>query len=271
MGSVFRPIGVHVIAMAMLGAVAAGPHPAPETTRAWHAYAGAVEARRAAEARDGARFLVLDFGPDVAADRAALGAGRVVVHQMPPASPGGRPLEVPGGRVHHWRGAVLVPGVSVADLIDRIQFADPPAIQEDVLRAVVLGRGVDSERVFLRLRRTKIVTAVFNTEHDVRFERIARTRAASTSVATKIAEVRDPDTPDERELPFGEDRGFLWGLNAYWRYEAADGGVIAECESITLSRPVPALLRYIAAPLISGAAEESMTRTLEAVRERYGA
>ena len=115
----------------------------------------------------------------------------------------------------------------------------------------------------------QIVTAVFDTEHEVRFERIGATRAASTSVATKIAEIRDPDTPDERELPLGADRGLLWGLRAYWRYEAAPGGVIAECESITLSRPVPALLRYIAAPLISGAAEESMTKALDAIRKRY--
>jgi len=34
----------------------------------------------------------------------------------------------------------------------------------------------------------------------------------------------------------GDDRGFLWRLNAYWRYEQVAGGVIAECESITLSR-----------------------------------
>lgn len=258
-----------MLAFGMLGGAAGGPRLASETTRGWHAYAAAVEARRAAEAGDGTRFLVLDFGTGAAADREALRAGRVVVHEMPHARSEGRELDVPGGLVHHWRGAVLVPGVTVDELIDRIQFADPPAIQDDVLRSAVLGRGVDSARVFLRLRRTKIVTAVFNTEHDVRFVRISRTRAASTSVATKIAEVRDPDSPSERELTFDEDRGFLWGLNAYWRYEATSGGVVAECESITLSRPVPVLLRYIAGPLISSAAEESMTRTLESVRKRY--
>ena len=87
--------------------------------------------------------------------------------------------------------------------------------------------------------------------------------------ATKIAEVSDPGTSRERELPFGDDRGFLWGLNAYWRYEADGRGVIAECESISLSRSVPTLIRILAAPLVDAAAEESMTRTLEGLRERY--
>jgi hypothetical protein len=35
------------------------------------------------------------------------------------------------------------------------------------------------------------------------------------STATKIAELADAGTPAEHELPPGEDRGFLWRLNAY--------------------------------------------------------
>jgi hypothetical protein len=91
-------------------------------------------------------------------------------------------------------------------------------------------------RIYLRLQRQRFVTVVYNTEHTVTFTRFGNTRAASTSTATRIAEVSDPDTPQERELPLGDDRGFLWRLNAYWRYEEVAGGVIAECESISLSR-----------------------------------
>src|SRR5258707_816067 len=94
-------------------------------------------------------------------------------------------------------------------------------------------------------------------------------RAASTSVATRIAELADADTPEERELPAADDRGFLWRLNAYWRYEEVPGGVIAECESISLSRDVPAFLRYLVNPLIESTARESMTRTLTALRSQF--
>ena len=122
----------------------------------------------------------------------------------------------------------------------------------------------------LRLQRQRFVTVVYNTEHTVTFTHFGNTRAASTSTATRIAEVSDPDTPQERELPLGDDRGFLWRLNAYWRYEEVSGGVIAECESISLSRDVPALLRYVVSPVVESTARESMERTLTTLRTQLG-
>jgi hypothetical protein len=65
----------------------------------------------------------------------------------------------------------------------------------------------------------------------------------------------------------GDDRGFLWRLNAYWRYEAVPGGVIAECESVSLSRDVPFGLGLVAGPIIRSTARESMERTLESLRD----
>jgi len=49
------------------------------------------------------------------------------------------------------------------------------------------------------------------------------------------------------------------------------GGVIAECESISLSRDAPALVRYVAEPLIESTARESMDRTLTSFRARFAA
>ncbi len=117
----------------------------------------------------------------------------------------------------------------------------------------------------LKLRRTKIITAIFNTEHLVTFRQISPTRAVSNSVATRIAEIADYGTPKEHELPQGEDRGFLWRWNAYWRYEQVPGGVIAECESISLSRELPPVVGLMIRPIVSGAARESMERTLAAL------
>ena len=39
------------------------------------------------------------------------------------------------------------------------------------------------------------------------------------SVAIRIAELDGAETPRETEKPIGRDRGFLWRLNSYWRYE----------------------------------------------------
>jgi hypothetical protein len=142
--------------------------------------------------------------------------------------------------------------------------------QEDILQSAVLARSPDSLRMYLKVRRQKIVTAVYNTEHVVTFATYSASRAGSTSTATKIAELTDPGTPSERELPPGQDRGFLWKWNAYWRYEQIEGGVLAECESISLSRDVPPFVGFMVRPIISSTARESMERTLLALRARLG-
>ena len=242
----------------------------PETVAAWNAYVAAVEARRAAERKDSRRFLVMDFQPDAAADRKTILSGGIVARRMEGAATGAAHVDVPSGRIHHWRGAVFIAGPTVPELLARIEQSDPPAIQDDVIRSSVLRRQPGAVHVFLRLQRTKIVTAVYNSEHDVRFELIGPTRAASASLSTKIAEIRNPGTAGEVELPQGDDRGFLWRLNGYWRYEAAPGGVIAECESLSLSRDVPALVDLIVGGMINGTAREAMEKTLEAIRRRYG-
>jgi hypothetical protein len=175
---------------------------------------------------------------------------------------------VPLALVHHWRGAVLIPKMTVPRLVAQLQNGAPPTRQEDVLQSRVLERRPDWMRVSLKLQRKKIVTVVYNTEHVVTFVRDGGSRATSASTATKIAEVADANTPQEHELPAGDDRGFLWRLNAYWRYQQTGDGVIAECESITLSRDVPSVVKFFVMPLIEHAARESMTRTLVALRER---
>ncbi len=72
-------------------------------------------------------------------------------------------------------------------------------------------------------------------------------------------------------MPAGDDHGYLWKLNAYWRYEQVPGGLIVECESISLSRDVPAILRYLVAPLVESTAKESMARTLSALQDMFAA
>jgi hypothetical protein len=95
---------------------------------------------------------------------------------------------------------------------------------------------------------------------------VSATRAISRSTAARIVEIEDAGSANERALPTGDDHGYLWKLNAYWRYEQVPGGVIVECESISLSRTVPVVVRYLVGPLIESTARESMEHTLQAVR-----
>jgi hypothetical protein len=267
------PPGVRIVAAALLLIVSMSRTEAarlvPDGAAAWSAYVSATESRMARELAASRGFLVMDFLPQAAVERRDVlnGKGVVVVRTMQTSDSMGRPMTVPGGLVHHLRGDVFIPGVTVRELLAGLQSHVPE--QEDVLRSSILERGPDRMRVYLRLQRRKLVTVTYNTEHVLTFSRFGATRAASASTATRIAEVSDPDRPGERELPPGDDHGFLWRLNAYWRYEEVDRGVIAECESISLSRDVPSLLRYLVTPLVESTARESMQQTLLALSMRF--
>jgi hypothetical protein len=239
----------------------------PEALGGWDRYVAAVERRRGLDVRRPGGFFVMDTGPDAGAERRALLRGEVIVREMEAVDSRGQAIDVPSALVHHWRGAVFLPRANVSSLVSILETQAPPPGRE-ILRSAVLERGPAFLRVFLRLERTKIVTVTLDTEHDVRFTRESSSRASSVSIATRIVEVESPGTPQERTLPPGDDRGFLWRLNAYWRYEAVPGGVIAECESISLSRGVPFGLQTIAGPLIGSAARESMERALGELVER---
>lgn len=260
-----------VVALMVVGSAAglAAAHLCPEAAAGWASYVAATEARMARELKSPRGFLALDFAPNADAARRAVLAGETVVEPMETRGPHGEALDVPDAMVHHWRGAVLIPKMTVARLVTELQQGAPPTKQEDVLQSKVLERRPDWMRVSLKLQRRKIVTVVYNTEHVVVFAHRDDGRATSASRATRIVEVEDANTPREHELPAGDDRGFLWRLDAYWRYEQTPGGVIAECESITLSRDIPAVLRFVVRPLVERAARESMTRTLVSLRARF--
>jgi hypothetical protein len=122
----------------------------------------------------------------------------------------------------------------------------------------------------MKLRRESIVTVTYNTEHDVVFRRLGRARAASRSIATRIAELDAAGTAREREKAPHEDHGFLWRLNAYWRYEQVDGGVLIECESVSLSRSIPRVLRPFVTSTVDRIGRESLEKTLRSVRAFLG-
>ncbi len=242
-----------------------------ETLKAWEAYVRATECRIERELSSRGRFLALDFQPalESRSERRRVRAGEVPVTRLESLDPNGNRIKVPNGMIHHWRGSVFIPGVDIGYVLTRVENPVSQEIkQEDVLRSAVLERDDGYLKLYLKLQRSKIVTVVYNTEHDVRYQRRPAGQAWSSSKAVKIAELVNPNSPEEREKPQGQDLGFLWRLNSYWRYQQTDGGVIVECESISLSRSIPSLLELIVRPIINSVAQESMQRTLTSLRDR---
>ncbi len=243
----------------------------PPTLEAWKTYVEATERRIDAELKSGKGFFALDFQPGTAApsERKAILAGQIPVTKMETLDRAGVKIQIPNGMIHHWRGAVFIPGADLDELLSRVTNpAKNDTGQQDVLRSAILERGPDFLRIYLKLQRSKFITVVYNTEHTVRVQRYGKNRASSESVATKIAELDMPNSSQEREKPEGQDRGLLWRLNSYWRYEKVRGGVIVECESISLSRSIPLVLEIAIRPLIDSTARESMQRTLGSLRGR---
>jgi len=266
-----RPVSIsgkaRVLVIAMLtalGVTLGAADLTPQAVEGWKMYVTATEERRAHEPPVDGRFLALDYALSDRAYRRDVMLGQIFIRRGQPSRWRGREIDVPSALLNHWVGAVFVPGVSLDQLLMSLR-THPPA-QVDVLNSAVLRRDADSMTVFLRLRRTRIVTVTYDTEHEIRFTRVDAQHASSTSVATRIVQLENAGTSAERALPSSADDGYLWRLNAYWRYEAVPGGVMAECESLTLSRSVPFGLRTIAAPLINAAARESMEAALSAVR-----
>jgi hypothetical protein len=238
----------------------------PQTAQAWDAYIAATEQRIERELGSSRSFLVSDFAKEGASIRDALANGAIAVDPMPAARVSSKEIETPSGLLSHWRGSVFLPGLSLDALLHRLQHPrEQGPHQEDVLALRVLDRAPDRLSLFIRMTRTKIVTVTYDTEHQVTYRRHGPRRASSRSVATRIAELDG----DGHAKPGGHDRGFLWRMNSYWRYEQVPGGVIVELESLTLSRDIPLGLGHVVRPLVNRIARESMSRTLDNLRRSH--
>ena len=270
---VFRAgAGVLVLAIATSASASEEAKLQPKTAQDFAKYVAAVEARRMKELGD---KTFLQFERYSAAEQArimtVLRRGEVHVERAAGARDhSGNELTIEGGSINHWRGTVFVPHVKLDHVLKVLQEPQTDKHkQEDVISSRVVSRDGDSQKVFLRLRRTKFVTVVYDTEYDVDYKRLAPDRAISNSISTRIVEIENAGTPQERALPEGDDHGYMWRLNSYWKYKQVPDGVLVEIESLTLSRDLPPIVGPLIRPIVNSTARESMTRTLASVRARF--
>jgi hypothetical protein len=181
----------------------------------------------------------------------------------------GQAIGCPDGMIHHWVGAVFIPGATLAGVLGILEDYDHQAIYyaPDVERSRIESRDGDHFRVFLRFRRHKVITVVLNTEHDVQYFRDSRTGAHSRSSAVRISEVENAGKSDERERPIGDDQGFLWRMDTWWRMAERDGGVYVQSEAASLTRDIPTGLGWMVGPFVTSIPKETLAFTLEATRK----
>jgi len=239
------------------------------TIAAFGKYIVQTEAQNAKSLRQGP-FLWIDGLPekDRSATTLRLKNGEVESRRLGGESSGEKP-DIPGGMIHDWEGIIFIPGVKIDEVLKILQDYNHQATYyaPDVEKARIESQNGDQFRVFLRFRRHKVVTVVLDTEHAVTYFRDSSARAHSRSSATRIAQVEDPDGPREKEKEPGEDDGYLWRMETWWRLEERDGGVYVQNQVVTLTRDIPTGLAWLIEPFVTKIPRETLDFTLEATRK----
>lgn len=253
--------------------VAATPAPArlkPETQEAFDRYLRLTEARNDTELRRGTGLLWVDGLPESerAEAYAALKNSEVNTQKLETRE-NGAAIRCPGGLIHDWTGVVFILGAKLEDVLGVLEDYDKHAVYyaPDVERSRIESRDGGHFRVFLRFRRHKVITVVLDTEHAVEYFHDAPGRAHSRSSAVRIAEVEDPGKSEEREKTPGEDGGYLWRMETWWRMLESDGGVYVQSEVVSLTRDIPTGLGWLIGPFVTSIPKETLNFTLEATRK----
>ncbi|NDQ58509.1 MAG: hypothetical protein GZ088_15695 [Acidipila sp.] len=241
----------------------------PETIAAFDRYIVANDVRFERESKHGPFLWVEGQPPE---NRKALyeqlRRGETVINRVP-VEIGGEALDVPDGIIHHWVGVVFIPGATLRQTLRLLQDYDNHAkyYAPDVKRSKLLEHKGNFFRCYLRFYKKKVFAVVLDTEHEAVYETLSAVRAVSHSHTTRVNEVENYGQADERLKPEGQDGGFLWKLNTYWRIEQKDGGVYLQCEGITLTRDIPLLVKPLIGPYVTSVPRESLLNTLGNTRK----
>ena len=260
------------IALALVFAQAAPlpPKLRDDTAAAFDLYVRLTDQRNQVELARGPALLWVDSLPEPERQQAnaALRRGEVQIKKLNTLD-NGKVISCPGGLIHHWVGAAFLPGAKLDTVLAVLEDYDHQSTYyaPDVERSRIESRDGDHFRVFLRFRRHKVITVVLDTEHDVHYYHDAPGRAHSRSSAVRIAEVENPGKSDEREKPVGDDGGFLWRMETWWRMEQRDGGVYVQSEVVSLTRDIPTGLGWMIGPFVTSIPKETLVFTLDATRK----
>jgi len=241
----------------------------PQTAQNYERYVALTQAQIDAELVRGNPYLWVELLPEPrrAAAEAQLRDGEVVIEHLETLD-GGKSISVPGGMIHHWIATVFVPGATLAQTLAFMQDYNHNAeyFKPEILWSKILKHDGDDYFVQQRFYKKKIITTVMETDQHVHYHIVDSTRAWCRSHDSRIQEVDNPGRSDERMAPEGHDKGFVWKLNAFWRFEEKNGGTYLECQAISLSRDIPTGLGWMVGSMVANLSKESLTFTLTTTR-----
>lgn len=252
-----RHVGLFGLLLILSGRARA-VEPSTAAAAVYRNYVAAVEARLARQHGAAEGFLAgaaLD-----AVQEARLRAGGLVLEQL--TAPEG--MALPGALLHHWRATAFVPGATAAEMEGLLRDFDgyPRIFAPEVLRSRVEAEDGDRFQILMRVRHRQVLTVVLDTAYEVSFGALDGQHGFSASRSTRIAEIANAGTSEERALTAAEDHGFLWRQNTYWSWEEREGGLEVQIESVSLSRNIPYGLAWAVGPYLARVPRASLTFTL---------
>ncbi len=242
-----------------------------DTVQAFERYVQATEARMAHDQRLSNDYLHFESQSQEEQQPVwrVLKRGGTWINSIETRDEGGRQIKPPHGLITHTIGAIFIPNATVSQVLAVVQDYEhyKDIYKPEVVRSQLLKRHGDTFETFFRAHKdTPWTNITLNVNTEVIFSMADSEHASSRSHSTRVAQVENAGKPDEHEDTVGHDSGYLWRLNTYWRFEAKDGGVFAEWESIALSREIPFLLRWIVRPYVERLARTTVLGTLVATR-----
>ena len=237
-----------------------------EAGAAFDRYVKLTEQRLDAEIAHGQNFLWIDAlsGNRRQEMQRGLQDGGLINERLETRD-GGKSIDAPDALIHHWLAIVFVPGVSVNAAVALMEDYDHHArvFGPNIAASKILERKDERFRVALRFYVKKVIGVTLDTENQAEFFRLSPDRAHSRIRSTKVTEITNAGTPQQGEKAPGQENGFMYRLNTYWRFLQRDGGTYIQCESLTLSRDVPFALSWIIKPFVTQVPKESLSFTLE--------
>jgi hypothetical protein len=260
------------LAATLLAVAALAPRPSAaaqltsETARAFDRYVSAKEGRANRDLAAKKNFLYIDALPPAQKNQAYTNLdNRQILVQRDDECATPACTSIPGGLIHDWIGIVFIPGVSLRQALATLQDynRDSDYYHSEVVKSKLLARSGDDFHIYLRLRQVHIITVVLDTQYAVHYTLIDRDHEIARSLSTAVAEADHPGASDES---VGNDHGFLWRLDSYWRFYQADGGVYIQCDAVSLTRDVPAGLGWLIGSFIETIPAASLRSMLSETR-----
>src|ERR1700733_4126790 len=234
-----------------------------ETVSAWDNYVDRAQADLQRRIQPGGCFL----WTMESADRAErVHAGEIVVAP----APGPNPINVPGGLIHHWMGAMFAPNRTIEQIASVTRNYDryKDYYQPSVIESRTVASGDTNDEFSMRIMNKALFLKIaLDADYRATYVRVDENKIYSISRTTRLQEIEDYGEAREHAIPEGEGLGYIWKLVSIARLEQRDGGVYVEFEGIALSREIPRAARFFVDPIVRRVSRNSMLVSLRETRE----